>query len=1138
MSTAIEFRKPVDQITDRAKRYRANSVMGPVPRRCHWCKTTRAKQYVWDHRDGDESNTSPGNLVPACKSCNTKRGKRMAAAGQGIRTRQYNPEFSDSEKRELASFWHAARIAGARSFGDRVNYVAREWDRSHPGEKMRAYKYASSEFRGYGHNPAKPLPVGTKVKIVSKDSWDNGGWGIIKAFDGEHYHVAMYGGNETQPIFERRELKVIEKIGRKNPGATNLAQYVQAAVDHVRGAHDAGGAVIHETPKDKRREFAREIWFRRGYRNPMETKNVPHYRVTREFIGGALKGLTHTGVTSVPFKVGQVVKKPIGGSPYRITAIMPVAGSSKQNPAIEWGAVDPKRRRMLSNLAKLMAQDAKRGDVHKWGVHWKTMRMLEDEIEAEQGALKRNPTETVLYGLPKGATERYEEVLLLTNGTPERIAKAKELATRDGFHSFRVATIDLSAPPDFTKAVRGRRRNSNAWEGTSVERGSDDPYMLAAVAQLHPGKRFDQLSTSAQSKVLMLAARLKTAASKKNGRRNSVASVILEQLGGNRFAVMTGAKNFVSDGNSLRFKLPANFAKDGINLVRITLDPSDTYSLEFMKMRGTNVQTIATREGVYAEDLRKVFKTETGLDTSLGTMGRNPFKFQMRGGKPELFGTTHLKLAAEALAANKSMGQFLRELPNSDKMTPAQLEQFAKAYAEVRRQMAPGRKQSTWKVGDLVTFHAFDGKDYNGKVKRISRGIATIAYYVPGSAAARAGEDVIAPVSSDKWDRITLRNPSGQIEQVGADRYRVDNGRGTVLTLIRKGPDHWEVQGDNVHARVAWRGMAGVHTFRSLRDVENKYKAFRGISQLIGEQNPPADIMPEFHRGTLRSSSGRKVRKPSQARAILLSELRAAGRIPPRAKNPNIVDAIRFGDRVTIVNRFGQRSTGKAVMRSSTGGWVLNMGGKHGTPGLADEENIVSVKPSKRNPDLEDEDTAAAADGAYAEFHGADPDRIKTREVESIDPYNDHPNLWQLGKLKSLTVGERIEKFEGREGEKPVSEDPEAWATVIQFEETNAPDLAGEPGGNQLFIVGGNQNIDRILSQIRADTSKETIDAGFAYRIEYFTRKDFDKFRPVNYWHHFGEETGTQPRLVYDRANHRLQLAGGEYVVKREGIVN
>ena len=69
-----------------------------------------------------------------------------------------------------------------------------------------------------------------------------------------------------------------------------------------------------------------------------------------------------------------------------------------------------------------------------------------------------------------------------------------------------------------------------------------------------------------------------------------------------------------------------------------------------------------------------------------------------------------------------------------------------------------------------------------------------------------------------------------------------------------------------------------------------------------------------------------------------------------------VCDAIRFGDRVTIVNRFGQQHTGRAVMRGPHGwvlnmggphGWVLNMGGPHGTPAIADEENIVRVKKGK-----------------------------------------------------------------------------------------------------------------------------------------------------------------------------------------------
>jgi hypothetical protein len=51
-----------------------------------------------------------------------------------------------------------------------------------------------------------------------------------------------------------------------NPGAYTLAQYTQAALQHTRGAHDAGGRIIHETTKEKRQEFAAEIWRRRRAR--------------------------------------------------------------------------------------------------------------------------------------------------------------------------------------------------------------------------------------------------------------------------------------------------------------------------------------------------------------------------------------------------------------------------------------------------------------------------------------------------------------------------------------------------------------------------------------------------------------------------------------------------------------------------------------------------------------------------------------------------------------------------------------------------------------------------------------------------------------------------------------------------------
>lgn len=98
-----------------------------------------------------------------------------------------------------------------------------------------------------------------------------------------------------------------------------------------------------------------------------------------------------------------------------------------------------------------------------------------------------------------------------------------------------------------------------------------------------------------------------------------VATEILNQLGGNKFRVMTGASQFVGGSNMLQFKLPGtrNFVRNGINSVRITLNGADLYEMEFFKIRGLDVKTVDTLSGVYAEDLRRIFSDRTGLDVSL-----------------------------------------------------------------------------------------------------------------------------------------------------------------------------------------------------------------------------------------------------------------------------------------------------------------------------------------------------------------------------------------------------------------------------------------------------------------------------------------------------------------------------------------
>lgn len=61
----------------------------------------------------------------------------------------------------------------------------------------------------------------------------------------------------------------------------------------------------------------------------------------------------------------------------------------------------------------------------------------------------------------------------------------------------------------------------------------------------------------------------------------AVAQTILQQLGGNKFVVMTGAKDFVYDDNSLRFRIPRNKSK--ANIVTVSLRGDDTYNMIFRR---------------------------------------------------------------------------------------------------------------------------------------------------------------------------------------------------------------------------------------------------------------------------------------------------------------------------------------------------------------------------------------------------------------------------------------------------------------------------------------------------------------------------------------------------------------------------
>lgn len=90
---------------------------------------------------------------------------------------------------------------------------------------------------------------------------------------------------------------------------------------------------------------------------------------------------------------------------------------------------------------------------------------------------------------------------------------------------------------------------------------------------------------------------------------------ILEQLGGNKFLAMTGAKDLVNLGNGgLQFAIGRG-AKNKANKVVITL-AADLYTVRFVSIRGINITECGTFEMVYADRLAALFTEQTGFDTT------------------------------------------------------------------------------------------------------------------------------------------------------------------------------------------------------------------------------------------------------------------------------------------------------------------------------------------------------------------------------------------------------------------------------------------------------------------------------------------------------------------------------------------
>ena len=96
-----------------------------------------------------------------------------------------------------------------------------------------------------------------------------------------------------------------------------------------------------------------------------------------------------------------------------------------------------------------------------------------------------------------------------------------------------------------------------------------------------------------------------------------VAKEILNQLGGNKFIAMTGAKAFTGDKDSLTFQISSR-NKLNAKYVKIILNVWDTYNLEFYKQRGSKPPvSVYQINGIYNDQLQEIFTRKTGLHTHL-----------------------------------------------------------------------------------------------------------------------------------------------------------------------------------------------------------------------------------------------------------------------------------------------------------------------------------------------------------------------------------------------------------------------------------------------------------------------------------------------------------------------------------------
>lgn len=229
---------------------------------------------------------------------------------------------------------------------------------------------------------------------------------------------------------------------------------------------------------------------------------------------------------------------------------------------------------------------------------------------------------------------------------------------------------------------------------------------------------------------------------------------------------------------------------------------------------------------------------------------------------------------------------------------------------------------------------------------------------------------------------------------------------------------------------------------------------------------------------------------------------------------------------ITIVNPRGKNAGGKKREYVVVMGQRVLKGSKKHEQLLQDKRRYDDLasseqgrgrnnpRPRKRNGEIED------AQAMFQKFHGR-----KSTTIEEVRARQHYRKIMSgLGVLMFLRT-DLTQEWNGK-------------GVGLTFSEDDKVVVASDPAGNQIYFLGGNQDVTGIMPKAQLAANKDFIDMGECDVIIYTADKDFDNFEEKDYQHEFGEETGERPRLMFDRLNQQLYLIGGAYEVKREGIVN